>query len=58
MPVVIDQMVADVTPPTSNEGTGAPAGGERSGGSPDPDPRKTVELLERLERRKARVHAD
>lgn len=58
MPVVIDQMVADVTPPTTNEGTGAPAGGERAGGPVDPEPRKVVDLLERLERRRARVHAD
>ncbi|HEV2842478.1 MAG TPA: hypothetical protein VGW39_14240 [Chthoniobacterales bacterium] len=55
MPVTIDQITADVEPPA----TRSPSSAKEPGGTPpETEERRQSEILVRLARRAARLHAD
>jgi len=55
MPVVIDEVTAEIEPPPAPE---REAAAQPGGPSPELDPRRLREELRRLEARAARVRAD
>jgi hypothetical protein len=55
MPVIFDEIIAEVEPPAPRS---TASGSEPAGAPPEAEERRQSEILARLARRAARLHAD